>query len=160
MRSIHFLSRAGLALLAILLAMASNPTGAQESADQKAAQTLYERLGGVQAIAAVVDDLVDRLLRDPAITGNPKVVEGMKHVTVPGIKFQITALFCELTGGPQKYAGKSMKESHKDLNISEREWDAMAADFKLTLDKFKVPEREQKELFAVVGRTKQDIVRR
>ena len=51
-----------------------------------------------------------------------------------------------------------MKESHKDMNITEREWDAMVADFKKTLDKFKVPEKEQNELLAIIGSTKPDIV--
>ena len=71
---------------------------------------------------------------------------------------RVTELVCQVTGGPQKYLGRSMKESHKHLNITEKEWDAMASDFKTTLDKFKVPAKEQEELFAIVGSTKADIV--
>ena len=63
-----------------------------------------------------------------------------------------------LRGGPEKYNGRTMKETHKDMNITEKEWDAMAADFVKTLDKFKVPEKEQKELLAIVESTKSDIV--
>lgn len=68
------------------------------------------------------------------------------------------SLVAQVTGGPEKYAGRTMKEWHKHLNITEREWQAMAADFKKSLDKFKVPEKEQKELFAIVDKTKPDIV--
>jgi hemoglobin len=65
---------------------------------------------------------------------------------------------CQATGGPQVYTGRSMKESHQHLQITEGEWQAMAAEFKKSLDKFKVHDREQKELFAIVESTKKDIV--
>lgn len=69
-------------------------------------------------------------------------------------------MVCEVTGGPCKYTGRSMKESHVHLNISEKEWGVMAGEFKKSLDKFKVPDAEQKELFDIVGTTKADIVTR
>ena len=71
----------------------------------------------------------------------------------------MTALVCEVTGGPCKYTGRTMKESHQHLNITQAEWDAMVEDFKTTLNKFKVPQREQQELITIVGSTKNDIVR-
>jgi hemoglobin len=71
----------------------------------------------------------------------------------------VTTLVCEVSGGPCKYTGRAMKESHQHLNITQAEWDAMVADFKATLDKFKVPQREQQELITIVGSTKNDIVR-
>jgi hemoglobin len=64
-----------------------------------------------------------------------------------------------VTGGPCKYTGRTMKESHEKLNISQAEWDAMVVDFKATLNKFKVPQPEQQELITIVGSTKNDIVR-
>ena len=67
-------------------------------------------------------------------------------------------MVCQAAGGPENYTGRSMKESHQQLNITEKEWEAMTADFKATLDKFQVPEREQNELFAIVESTKGDIV--
>jgi hemoglobin len=67
-------------------------------------------------------------------------------------------MVCGVTGGPCKYTGKAMKESHVHMNISEKEWDVMAKEFKKSLDKFKVPAAEQKELFEIVGTTKADIV--
>jgi hemoglobin len=56
------------------------------------------------------------------------------------------------------YTGRSMKDSHSKLNINEAQWQAMVADFRKTLDKFKVPSREQQELITIVGSTKKDIV--
>jgi hemoglobin len=67
-------------------------------------------------------------------------------------------MVCEVTGGPCKYTGKAMADSHVHLNISEKEWGVMAAEFKKSLDAFKVPAAEQKELVAIVGTTKADIV--
>ena len=149
-------SRTVVSLVALLaLALGSAPA---LWADEKAEKSLYDRLGGVPAIAAVVDDFVNRLLEDPVITANPRTVEAMKHTTVPGLKFQLTALVCQVADGPQKYTGRSMKAAHEYMGITEREWDAMAADFKMTLDRFKVPSREQQELFAAIGMTKKDIV--
>ena len=75
-----------------------------------------------------------------------------------GLKFHVTALVCAATGGPCMYTGRSMKDSHATLNINEAQWQAMVADFHKTLDKFKVPSREQQELITIVGSTKKDIV--
>ena len=120
--------------------------------------SLYKRLGGAYNIAAVVDDFIDRLFVNDVLNANPAIASARNPARAAGLKFHVTALVCEVTGGPEKYAGLSMKETHKDMNISEAEWGAMAADFKITLDKFKVPEQEQSELFAIVGTTKSDIV--
>jgi hemoglobin len=68
-------------------------------------------------------------------------------------------MVCEVSGGPCKYTGRAMKESHQHLNITQAEWDAMVVDFKATLNKFKVPQREQQELITIVGSTRNDIVR-
>jgi len=67
-------------------------------------------------------------------------------------------MVCMATGGPCKYTGRDMKSSHVKMNISEKDWDQMAKVFKGVLDKFKVPAKEQQELFAIVGTTKADIV--
>ena len=65
----------------------------------------------------------------------------------------------KVSGGQCKYTGRAMKESHQHLNITQAEWDAMVVDFKATLNKFKVPQREQQELITIVDSTKNDIVR-
>ena len=75
-----------------------------------------------------------------------------------GLKFHVTTLVCQVTGGPCKYVGRDMKTAHAHLNITEKQWDAMVADFRKTLDTFKVPAVEQNELISIVGGTKPDIV--
>lgn len=119
---------------------------------------LYERLGGVYAIATVVDDFVDRVMDDPRLNANPKVNEAHHKVAPAGFKYLVTEQVCEATGGPQRYTGRSMYDSHAHLEITEEEWQAFLDDFKQTLDKFKVPQVEQTELFAIVESTKRDIV--
>jgi len=121
-------------------------------------KSLYERLGGVYAIATVVDDFIERLLVNDILNANPKIKEARDRVPKAGLKYQVTALVSQVTGGPEKYAGRSMKDSHAHLNITEKEWQAMVADFKITLNKFKVPAKEQEELITIVATTKPDIV--
>ena len=133
-------------------------SGAGLPAAQPAAKPLYDRLGGVYSIATVVDDFIERLLVNDTLNANPAINEARARVPKAGLKFHVTTLVCEVTGGPCKYAGRSMEASHRHLNINEAEWQAMIADFRKTLDTFKVPEREQEELIAIVGSTKKDIV--
>jgi len=142
-----------LALSAFLLGLTSTA-----SSQQAATKPLYERLGGVYSIATVVDDFIERLLVNDVLNANPAIAEARARVPKAGLKYRVTALVCEVTGGPEKYAGRTMKDAHSHLNITEKEWQAMAADFKKSLDKFAVPEPEQKELFAIVESTKKDIV--
>jgi hemoglobin len=120
--------------------------------------TLYERLGGVFAIATVVDDFIDRIMDDHRLNANPKVNEAHHKVARAGFKYLVTEQVCEATGGSQRYTGRSIYDSHAQLEITESEWQAFRDDFKQTLDKFKVPETEQGELFAIVESTKTDIV--
>jgi len=119
---------------------------------------LYDRLGGVYSIATVVDDFIERLLVNQTLNANPAIEEARARVPKAGLKFHVTALVCEVTGGPCKYTGRAMKESHQKLNITEGQWQAMVADFRKTLDKFKVPAKEQGELITIVDSTKTDIV--
>ena len=120
--------------------------------------SLYERLGGVFAIAAVVDDFIDRVMSDPKLNANPKVDEAHHKVHPAGFKYLVTEQVCSATGGPQTYTGRSMADSHEHLDINEVEWQAFLEDFQATLDKFEVPATEQAELFAIVESTKSDIV--
>jgi hemoglobin len=120
--------------------------------------TLYERLGGVYAIATVVDDFIDRVMADPKLNANPRVDEAHHRVTPAGFKYLVTELVCQATGGPQVYTGRSMRDSHVHLAITEGEWQAFLDDFRQTLDRFAVPARERGELFALIESTKADIV--
>ena len=130
------------------------PAGAQE----KQAPSLYDRLGGVYSIATLVDDFIERLLINKTLNANPKINEARKRVPRAGLKFQVTTLVCQVTGGPCQYRGRSMKDAHIHLDITETEWQAMVVDFKKSLNKFKVPPKEQSELIAIVESTKRDIV--
>lgn len=121
--------------------------------------SLYERLGGVYNIAAVVDDFIDRVMTNPVLNANPKVDEAHHRVSKAGFKYLATEMVCWATGGPQKYTGKTMSDSHADLAITEAEWQSFLGDFQASLDKFSVPPTEQRELFAIVDGTKADIVR-
>jgi hemoglobin len=120
--------------------------------------TLYERLGGVYSIATVVDDFIDRVMSDARLNANPAVDEAHHKVPPAGFKYLATEMVCWATGGPQKYTGRSMADSHRHLNITPQEWEAFMDDFQQTLDKFKVPAAEQAELKAIVQSTYGDIV--
>ncbi len=148
--------RTALLSVAFTLGTAFAPVvAAQQTGAQKA---LYDRLGGLKGITVVVDDFINRLVANKELNKNPAINAGRKSSPAPYLKFQVSQMVCGVTGGPCKYTGKAMKESHVHLNISEKEWGVMAAEFKKSLDKFKVPAAEQKELFDIVGTTKADIV--
>jgi len=120
--------------------------------------SLYDRLGGVYSIATVVDDLIDRVMVDPRLNANPLVDEAHHRVPPAGFKYLVTEMVCWAAGGPQKYTGRPMADSHSQLKITPKEWEAFMDDFKQTLDKFKVPAQEQSELKAIVDSTRADIV--
>lgn len=120
--------------------------------------SLYERLGGVYNIATVVDDFIDRIMVDPRLNANPRVNQAHHRVLPPGFKYLVTEMVCQVTGGPQKYTGRSMYDAHKHLQITAAEWEAFLDDFRQTLDKFEVPQAEQAELKAIVGGAREDIV--
>jgi hemoglobin len=121
-------------------------------------KSLYDRLGGAYAIATVVDAFIEKLLVNETLNANSAIKEARARVPKAGLKFQVTALVCQVTGGPQTYTGRSMKDAHRHLHITEAEWDAMVKDFVEVLDQFKVPKAEQAELLTIVGSTKGDIV--
>src|SRR5216684_117534 len=120
--------------------------------------SLYERLGGVYSIATVVDDFINRIMIDPRLNSNPLVDEAHHRVPPAGFKYLVTEMVCWATGGPQKYTGRSMADSHAHLKITSAEWEAFLDDFQQTLDKFAVPTEEQAELKAIVNGTRSDIV--
>jgi len=144
-----------IASMALMMAVTIAPIA---TAQQTATKPLYERLGGLTGITVVVDDFINRLVVNKQLNKNPAIDAGRKKSPAPYLKFQVSQLICELSGGPCKYTGKAMKESHAHLNISEKEWGVMAKEFQKSLNKFKVPAAEQKELFDMVGKTKADIV--
>ena len=120
--------------------------------------SLYDRLGGLYNIATVVDDLIDRVMVDARLNSNPQVNEAHHRVSPAGFKYYVTEMVCWAAGGPQKYSGRTMGDSHRHLMITEEEWQAFMDDVQQTLDKFGVPQAEQHELTAIVESTKEAIV--
>ena len=128
------------------------------SDQQQPQPTLYERLGGSFSIATVVDELIDRVMTDARLNANPAVDEAHHKVSPAGFKYHVTEMLCGAAGGPQKYTGRSMRDSHQNLNITPKEWDAFMDDVQQTLDRFKVAAAEQAEVKAIVQSTYGDIV--
>ena len=147
-----------LVMFVILSMLVISVVSAEGNKAEESEASLYERLGGVYSIATVVDELIERLEVNEILNANPILDKARTEVPKAGIKFRLTAMICQVTGGPEVYHGRSMKDSHAHLNISNAEWNEMVKVFSQLLIDFKVPEKEQKELFALIGPTKADIV--
>ena len=135
------------AALSLCAALAA-PAAAQEAAKK----TLYERLGGQAAISAVIDDFAGRVLKDDRI--NKKFAKS----NAPRLLFHLKEQVCAATGGPCKYTGLPMRRSHRNMGVTEGEFNALVGHLVDTLNHFKVPEAEQKELLGILGPLKGDIV--
>jgi hemoglobin len=120
--------------------------------------SLYDRLGGIYSIATVVDDFIDRIIVDDRLNANPRVNEAHHRVLPPGFKYLVAEQVAEAAGGPQRYSGRSMEDTHRDLAITAAEWDAFIDDLNQTLDKFEVPQQERSELLAIIDSTRDAIV--
>ncbi len=118
-------------------------------------QSLYKRLGGYDAIAAVVDDFLQRLATDPQMG---RFFQGHSASSVKKIRQLIVDQLCEATGGPCYYTGRDMKTAHAGMGISEADWDASVKHLAATLDKFKVPEKERNEVLGTISTMKDQIV--
>ena len=114
--------------------------------------SLYERLGGLAAINAVIDSFVARCAADDRI--NPK----FERTDIPRLKKMLVDQVCEATGGPCTYAGRSMRETHDGMGVTAGEFDALVEDLVATLDEFDVPKEEQDELLSVLGSMRGEIV--
>lgn len=150
-----------LAVLTIsaLFAAACGSTATESKGESKAAASvpaaggsLYDRLGGKAAITVVVDDFVGNVLTDDLIKARFAATDG------PAFKGKLVDQICEASGGPCKYTGKSMKESHAGMKISDAEFTALVNDLKKALEKNKVGAREETELLAALGGMHDDIV--
>jgi hemoglobin len=146
------------ALAFVAIVLAGSHSAVAQSATQPGQLSLYERLGGLAPISVVVSDFIDALVPDAVLNANPAIDAARKRVPAPYLKYHVTALVCQVTGGPCQYHGRGMKESHAHLNITEREWDRMVTIFKEVLAKHAVPPKETQELLEVVGSTKGEIV--
>ena len=136
---------------AVAAAQNTNSSAKAAAAPQK---SLYERLGGLEAITAVVDEFIKILGADERL--NKKFAKsGMNG---PRVRLHLIEQVCEATGGPCKYTGLSMKTSHKNMGVTEGEFNAGVEDLVKALDKFNVPAQEKNELLGILGGLKKDIV--
>ena len=117
--------------------------------------SLYARLGGYDAIAAVVDDLIPRMMSDP------QLARFWAHRATDSIRREnqlLVDFLCASAGGPLYYTGRDMTTSHKGMGIKTRDWDVFLGHLHATLEKFKVPDQERREVLSFVESTRADIV--
>lgn len=121
--------------------------------DSSGTKPLYDRLGGVDAIKAVVKDFVEeRVAKDARINAR------FANADIPHLEQMLTDQICSATGGPCKYTGKNMKEAHAGMGITEAEFGALVEDLKASLAKFNVPQKEQDDLIGALAKMHDDIV--
>src|SRR6476660_7814815 len=125
------------------------------SATAFAKDSLYKRVGGYDALAAVSDEFIGRLATDKDFS---RFFQGFSEDSKKRIRQNIVDLFCQATGGPCFYVGRDLKAVHAGLGITKAEWDKSVVMFTDTLNKFKVPDQEQKDLAALVLPLEKDIV--
>jgi len=115
-------------------------------------RSLYERLGGKPAISAVVDNFVGRLALDDRINLR------FANTDIPHLRRMLVDQICQASGGPCTYTGKAMKTVHRNLNITDQEFDALVEDLLATLRELQVGALEQSQLLSALGGLKPDIV--
>jgi len=138
---------------AVLMAVVALAVSACASAPPE--PTLYQRLGGREAIKGVVDDFVANVVADPRVNSRFK---GLQPAAVAKLQTNLADQICDATGGPCAYLGRDMKAVHAGMRITDAEWTATVEDLVKSLNKFKVGAKEQQELLAILGPMKKDIV--
>ena len=118
-------------------------------------KSLYQRLGGYDAIAAVTDDFIGRLAQDKQLS---RFLAGHSKDSLGKIRQHVVEFLCAATGGPCVYMGRDMKTAHQGMGITEADWKAAVADLTATLEHFKVPEKEKDEVLGAVASLEKDIV--
>ena len=124
------------------------------AANAQVQKSLYERLGGQSAIVAVVDDFVGNVAKDKRINSF------FANTNIPNLKARLVEQICSGTGGPCFYRGRDMKTAHAGMGVRSKDFNALVQDLGKTLNKFKVPKKEQGELVAILAPMKRDIVTR
>jgi len=115
-------------------------------------KSLYDRLGGLPAITAVTDEFIARVAADTRI--NAKFAK----TNIPRIRLHLIEQLCMVTGGPCVYTGNSMPKTHKNMKVTEGEFNALVEDLVGALNKFNVPEKEKNDLLGILGPLKSQIV--
>lgn len=120
-----------------------------------AEKTLYEKLGGKQAIDAVVVELTNKMMKDPMLG---KYCKGMNKEKIEANRALVASFICKATGGPCEYKGRDMKTAHAGLNLGEKEWERFVKLTEDTLKQFKVSPEVRKEFLSAVAPLKDQIV--
>jgi hemoglobin len=137
--------------------VAEKPQPPEKSpAEPPAKPSLYERLGKEPAIVKVVDDFVANVAADPDIKDKHK--KHFQEGDVAGLKKKLVDQVGQATGGPQKYLGKNMKDAHKGLEITNKDFDALVNDLVKALDKNNVAKDDKDELLKMLGTMRKDVV--
>lgn len=148
-------STSAVAGLALAVALALLLPAGLGLAQEKPAKTLYERMGGYDAISGIVEDLLNQLHDDPAFK---RFGGGRADDSQARTKQLIKDQFCWLADGPCVYTGRDMKTAHAGLEVTTQEWESMAQKLQASLEKFKVAEPERKEFMAKIEEFRKDIV--
>ena len=160
---------AGLALSAAPMTLAGADRAYAQAQQTKPDKSLYDRLGGVFAIAAVIDHFSDAVVKNPVVgqkSKNPRLREWhTKNLTrLPGLKFQRTLWVCNVSGGPFQFTATrpgatplGLEEAHRNLQISPAEFDEVAVELGRSLDFAKVPKREKAEVLAAFAAHKDEV---
>ena len=119
--------------------------------------SLYQRLGGFEAIAAVTDDFLGRATTDPRIA---PYFKGLEPRDLQRVRQHLVDQLCTATGGPCHYPGRDMKTVHAEMEINGDIWYAFTGHLNTTMDKFKVPDRERNELSVIIASLRPQIVNR
>jgi hemoglobin len=127
---------------------------AQQKEEKPAGKSLYQRMGGYDVIAGIVDDFIGQLRNDHAFD---RFGGGRSHSSLVRTRQLVVDQICNLTGGPCIYIGREMKAAHEGLAITDAEWDSSVKKFQVSLDKFKIGEPEQKEFIAMIQKLKPEI---
>ena len=128
---------------------------------QGSQQSLYDRLGGIFAISAVVDRFSDAIIENPKLNQNPALVEWNQEqaaTRLPGLKVMRTIWIAALAGGPFDYTGLPLSRAHRELRLTEEEFNEVGAEIIRALDHFNVPEREKQELVQAYMKSKPQVV--
>lgn len=115
-------------------------------------RSLFDRLGGKEAVVAVVDDFVAR------VAGDNRINAKFGRTDVPRLKAMLVEQVCAATGGPVIYTGRGMRETHDRMGVTAGEFDALVGDLVATLKQFNVPKAEQDDLLGILGPLRGDIV--
>jgi len=142
----------GLTIFGATVAVADDKKAPAKEEKAPAKKSLYDRLGGKDAITKVVEEFTKNVAADKEINAR------FAKTDIKKLNASLVDQICEATGGPCKYKGKNMKDAHKGMKITEKEFTALVGDLVKALDKFKVPKAEKDELLGALGGMKGDIV--